>query len=82
MEHGATWLRREGPEEVAGEPEGQSSMARRHPPCPSPGAGTSPPVAPGVCYSPKVFFIRKQFFSKYLGETLFAVSVWGLQDRI
>ena len=83
MEHGATWLRRRGAEDVAGEPEEQSSMARQHPhPAPPPAAGTSPSVVPGVCYSPRLFLHRKQFFSKYLGETLFAVSVWGLRDRI
>lgn len=82
---GTTWIRRRGTQRKWQENQkGRVTGARQHFPKPP---STSPEeLLPLSCQEsvipPDFFFKSETFFSKYLGETLFAVSVWGLWDRI
>ena len=84
MEQGATWLRRRGPRgssRRAGRAEQQERDSTPHP-APPPARRDFPLRSTRTLSFPQIVFKSETFFSKYLEETLFAMSVRGLRDRI
>ena len=84
MEQGATWLRRRGPRgsgRRAGRAEQQERDSTPHP-APPPARRDFPLRSTRTLSFPQIVFKSETFFSKYLEETLFAMSVRGSRDRI
>lgn len=83
MEKGATWLRRRGPRgsgRRAGRAERQEHDSTPHP-TPPPARRDFPLRSARTLSFPQIVFKSETFFSKYLEETLSAISIWGLWDR-